>query len=353
MVGAGGLGSPVAMYLAAAGVGTLGIADFDVVDTTNLQRQVIHGTRWVGRRKLESAADRIGEINPFVEVVPHPERLTSANALDVVRDYDVVVDGTDNFPTRYLLNDACVLLGKPNVYGSILRWEGQASVFWAGHGPCYRCLFAEPPPPGLVPNCAEGGVLGVLPGIVGSIQAAEALKLLLGQGEPLTGRLLLFDALRMRFREMRLRRDPACPACGENPSIRELIDYERFCGTTPGAPSPEGRMSEPETPEITVTELKERLDRGDRITIVDVREPFEWDIGNLGSHGARLIPLGELPDRAAEIDPADEVVLQCRSGARSARALGLLREKGYTRLWNLKGGILAWADQVDPSIPKY
>ncbi|HYH78663.1 MAG TPA: molybdopterin-synthase adenylyltransferase MoeB [Longimicrobium sp.] len=355
VVGAGGLGSPVAMYLAAAGVGTLGIADFDVVDTTNLQRQVIHGTSWVGRTKLDSARDRIAEINPFVEVIPHPERLTSANALEVVRDYDLVVDGTDNFPTRYLLNDACVLLGKPNVYGSILRWEGQASVFWAGHGPCYRCLFAEPPPPGLVPNCAEGGVLGVLPGIVGSIQAAEALKLLLGEGEPLTGRLLLFDALRMRFREMRLRRDPACPVCGENPSIRELIDYERFCGITPEAPSREGGMDDDDDriPEMSVTELKERLDRGDPLTIVDVREPFEWEIGNLAGHGARLIPLKELSGRAGEIDPADEVVVHCRSGARSARAVEILRGKGYTRLWNLQGGILAWSDEVDPSIPQY
>ncbi|HEX8242771.1 MAG TPA: molybdopterin-synthase adenylyltransferase MoeB [Longimicrobium sp.] len=353
VVGAGGLGSPVAMYLAAAGVGTLGIADFDVVDTTNLQRQVIHGTSDVGRPKLDSARDRISEINPHVRVVPHPERLTSENALDVVGDYEVVVDGTDNFPTRYLLNDACVLLGRPNVYGSILRWEGQASVFWAPRGPCYRCLFAEPPPPGLVPNCAEGGVLGVLPGIVGSIQAAEAIKLLLNVGEPLTGRLLIFDALRMRFREMRLRRDPACPVCGENPSVRELIDYERFCGITPQDPAKGAEMSEGTIPEITPTELKERLDRGDRLTVIDVREPFEWDIGNLGSHGARLIPLGELPDRVGEISPDDEVVLQCRSGSRSARALELLREKGYPRLWNLKGGILAWSDQVDPSIPKY
>ena len=353
VVGAGGLGSPVAMYLAAAGVGTLGIADFDVVDTTNLQRQVIHGTSDVGRPKLDSARDRIAEINPHVRVVPHAERLTSANALEVVGDYDVVVDGTDNFPTRYLLNDACVLLGKPNVYGSILRWEGQASVFWAGHGPCYRCLFAEPPPPGLVPNCAEGGVLGVLPGIVGSIQAAEAVKLLLGAGEPLTGRLLIFDALRMRFREMRLRRDPACPVCGENPSVRALIDYERFCGITPQDPAKGAEMSEGTIPEITPAELKERLDRGERLTVIDVREPFEWDIGNLGSHGARLIPLGELPDRLGEISPDDEVVLHCRSGARSGRALELLREKGYPRLWNLKGGILAWSDQVDPSIPRY
>src|SRR5215213_8129722 len=275
VVGAGGLGSPVALYLAAAGVGTLGIADFDVVDVTNLQRQVIHGTGDVGRPKLDSARDRIGEINPHVAVEPHPVRLTSANALEIVREYDVVVDGTDNFPTRYLLNDACVLAGKPNVYGSILRWEGQASVFWAGRGPCYRCLFAEPPPPGMVPNCAEGGVLGVLPGIVGSIQAAEALKLLLGAGEPLVGRLLLFDALRMRFREMRLRRDPACPACGENPTIHELIDYERFCGVAPAGALEEKKMDDEHgVPEMTVTELKERLDRGEKLTIIDVREPF-------------------------------------------------------------------------------
>jgi len=353
VVGAGGLGSPVALYLAAAGVGTLGIADFDVVDVTNLQRQVIHGTRDVGRPKLDSARDRIGEINPHVTVEPHAVRLSSANALEVVREYDVVVDGTDNFPTRYLLNDACVLAGKPNVYGSILRWEGQASVFWAGRGPCYRCLFAEPPPPGMVPNCAEGGVLGVLPGIVGSIQAAEALKLLLGAGEPLVGRLLLFDALRMKFREMRLRRDPACPACGDHPTIHALIDYERFCGLAPEAPSDRRDMDPHGIPAITPAELKARLDRGDRITLIDVREPFEWEIGNLGAQGARLIPLGQLPERADEIDPADEVVLQCRSGARSAHALEFLRAQGYDRLWNLDGGILAWSDQVDPSIPKY
>jgi sulfur-carrier protein adenylyltransferase/sulfurtransferase len=353
VVGAGGLGSPVALYLAAAGVGTLGIADFDVVDVTNLQRQVIHGTADVGRRKLDSARDRIGEINPHVVVEPHAVRLDSGNALDIVREYDVVVDGTDNFPTRYLLNDACVLLGKPNVYGSILRWEGQASVFWAGRGPCYRCLFAEPPPPGMVPNCAEGGVLGVLPGIVGSIQAAEALKLLLETGEPLIGRLLLFDALRMKFREMRLRRDPACPACGDHPTIHELIDYERFCGLSAADGSSEADMADDGIPAITPTELKRRLDRGDAITIIDVREPFEWEIGNLGAHGARLIPLGQLPLRAGEIDPADEVVLQCRSGARSAHALELLRAQGYPRLWNLEGGILAWSDEVDPSIPRY
>jgi adenylyltransferase/sulfurtransferase len=353
VVGAGGLGSPVAMYLAAAGVGTLGIADFDVVDVTNLQRQVIHGTSDVGRPKLDSARDRIGEINPHVAVEPIAARLTSANALEIVREYDVVVDGTDNFPTRYLLNDACVLAGKPNVYGSILRWEGQASVFWAGRGPCYRCLFAEPPPPGMVPNCAEGGVLGVLPGIVGSVQATEALKLLLGAGDSLVGRLLLFDALRMKFREMRLRRDPACPICGDHPTIHALIDYERFCGLAPEAPSTEGEMYDDGIPAMTPAELKARLDRGDRLTIIDVREPFEWDIGNLGDHGARLIPLGQLPERADEIDPADEVVLHCRSGVRSAHALEHLREQGYARLWNLDGGILAWSDQVDPSIPRY
>jgi molybdopterin/thiamine biosynthesis adenylyltransferase/rhodanese-related sulfurtransferase len=356
LVGAGGLGSPAALYLAAAGVGTLGIVDFDVVDLTNLQRQVLHGTSRVGQPKLDSARERLGEVNPHVRVEPHPVRLTSGNALEIFREYDLVVDGTDNFPTRYLVNDACVLLGKPNVYGSILRWEGQASVFWGERGPCYRCLFREPPPPGLVPSCAEGGVLGVLPGIVGSIQAAEALKLLLGVGEPMVGRLLLFDALRMRFRELRLRKDPECPVCGEHPNIRELIDYERFCGVAQGAPgSANGTamQNENDVPEITPTELKRRLDRGDRLTIVDVREPHEWEIGNLETYGARLIPLGEVPERAGEIDPEEEIVLQCRSGARSARALRFLRERGYGRLWNLKGGILAWSDEVDPSLPKY
>lgn len=354
VVGAGGLGSPVAMYLAAAGVGTLGIVEFDRVDATNLQRQVIHGTPDVGRLKLDSARDRIGEINPHVSVEPHPVRITSGNALEIVREYDVVIDGTDNFPTRYLLNDACVLAGKPNVYGSILRWEGQASVFWAGRGPCYRCLFAEPPPPEMVPNCAEGGVLGVLPGIVGCIQAAEALKLLLGAGEPLVGRLLLFDAMRMRFREMRLRRDPACPACGENPTIHELIDYERFCGVAPAEAGKETGMGDEQgVPEMTVTELKERLDRGDKLTIIDVREPFEWEIGNLEPYGARLIPLASVPERAGEIDPDEEIVMQCRSGGRSAKAAEFLRARGYPRVWNLAGGILAWSDQVDPSIPKY
>jgi adenylyltransferase/sulfurtransferase len=351
VVGAGGLGSPVAMYLAAAGVGTLGIVDFDRVDTTNLQRQVIHGTSDVGRPKLDSARDRIAEINPHVHVEGFALRLTSADAREIVRGFDVVIDGTDNFPTRYLLNDACVLEGKPNVYGSILRWEGQASVFWAERGPCYRCLFAEPPPPHLVPNCAEGGVMGVLPGIVGSIQATEALKLVLGEGETLVGRLLLFDALRMRFREMRLRRDPACPACGDHPTIHELIDYERFCGVAEA--EPELAMQEGGVPEITPTELKERLDRGDRVTVVDVREPWEWEIGNLGAHGARLIPLNDLPSRMDELNPEDEIVMQCRSGARSARAAEFLLGQGFAKVSNLEGGILRWSDEVDPSIPKY
>jgi sulfur-carrier protein adenylyltransferase/sulfurtransferase len=352
LVGAGGLGSPVSLYLAAAGVGTLGLVDFDVVDATNLQRQVLHGTSDVGRPKLDSARDRLREINPHVALEPHPVRLTSANALDIVRTYDVVVDGTDNFPTRYLVNDACVLLGKPNVYGSIFRFEGQASVFWAERGPCYRCLFAEPPPPGLVPSCAEGGVLGVLPGIIGTIQAMETIKLLLGIGDSMVGRLLIFDALRMRFRELTLRKDPECPACGEHPTVRELIDYERFCGIEP-EPTTERAMETNEVPEITVEELKQRLDRGDRLTIIDVREPHEWDIGNLEPQGARLIPLGELPERYGEIDPGEEIVLQCRSGARSARALAFLQQQGYSRLHNLKGGILAWSEEIDPSIPKY
>jgi adenylyltransferase/sulfurtransferase len=340
----------VALYLAAAGVGTLGMVDFDRVDATNLQRQILHGTSDIGRPKLDSARDRLGEINPHVRVEPIEERLTSANAMEVVAAYDLVIDGTDNFPTRYLVNDACVLLGRPNVYGSIFRFEGQASVFWAEQGPCYRCLFAEPPPPGMVPSCAEGGVLGILPGIVGTIQATEAIKLILGVGESLVGRLLMLDALRMRFREIRLRKDPACPVCGENPTVRELIDYERFCGYAPEK-TMESDMAE--IPEMNVTELKQRLDRGDRITVIDVREPYEWDIGNLGQYGARLIPMGQLSERLGEIDPSEEIVLHCRSGARSARALEFMRERGYDRLWNLKGGILAWSDQVDPSVPKY
>jgi sulfur-carrier protein adenylyltransferase/sulfurtransferase len=352
LVGAGGLGSPISLYLAAAGVGTLGLVEFDVVDATNLQRQVLHGTSDVGRPKLDSARDRLREINPHVAVEGYEERLTSENALGILTGYDVVVDGTDNFPTRYLVNDACVLLGKPNVYGSIFRFEGQNSVFWGARGPCYRCLFAEPPPPGLVPSCAEGGVLGVVPGIVGTIQAMETIKLLLGLGDSLLGRLLILDAMRMRFRELRLKKDPECPMCGSNPRIHELIDYQRFCGYEPET-TQGGTMTEQETPEITPSELKSRLDRGERLTIIDVREPHEWDIGNLEPQGARLIPLGDLPERFEEIDRSDTVVLQCRSGARSERALHFLRERGYQQLLNLRGGILAWSDEVDPSIPKY
>jgi sulfur-carrier protein adenylyltransferase/sulfurtransferase len=326
LVGAGGLGSPVSLYLAAAGVGTIGLVDFDVVDATNLQRQILHGTSDVGRLKLDSARDRLQEINPHVVIEGYRERLTSGNALEIIAGYDVVVDGTDNFPTRYLVNDACVLLGRPNVYGSIFRFEGQNSVFWGEQGPCYRCLFAEPPPPGLVPSCAEGGVLGVVPGIVGTIQAMEAIKLILGLGDSLVGRLLILDAMRMKFRELRLKKDPDCPICGESPRIRELIDYERFCGFDTEQTG-EG-MDDQETPEMTVTELKQRLDRGEELTIIDVREPHEWDIGNLGPQGAKLIPLGELPQRAGEIDREATVVLQCRSGARSEKELHFLRSQG-------------------------
>jgi sulfur-carrier protein adenylyltransferase/sulfurtransferase len=351
VVGAGGLGSPVSLYLAAAGVGTLGLVDFDVVDASNLQRQIIHGSSDVGRLKLDSARESLREVNPHVDVEEHPVRLTSENALEIMREYEVVVDGTDNFPTRYLVNDACVLLGIPYVYGSIFRFEGQASVFAAPGGPCYRCLFAEPPPPGLVPSCAEGGVLGVLPGIVGTIQAMEAIKLLLGIGDSLAGRLLIFDALRMTFRELKLRRDPECPVCGDDPSVTELIDYERFCGITPE----DGTVQETKEEgfEISVTELQKRLDEGAPLTLIDVREPYEWDIGNLGPQGARLIPLGELAERFAEIENQGEVIVYCRSGARSGRAVEFLRERGFAGALNLAGGILAWSDEIDPSIPKY
>ncbi|CAN5233807.1 molybdopterin-synthase adenylyltransferase MoeB [soil metagenome] len=349
LVGAGGLGSPAALYLAAAGVGTLGIVDPDTVDLSNLQRQILHDTTDAGRLKVESGRDRIAGVNPHVRVEAHPVRLTSDNARELVREYEVVVDGSDNFPTRYLVNDACVLEGRPNVYGSVLRWEGQASVFATEGGPCYRCLFAEPPPPGLVPGCAEAGVLGVLPGIIGSIQAAETIKLLLGLGDSLAGRLVVFDALAMRFREIALRRDPACPICGEEPEIRELIDYERFCAGSAAAADEE----EEGVPEITVMALKARLDRGEPMTIIDVREPYEWGIANLEEYGARLIPLGELPQRLDEIASGDDVVLHCRSGARSAQALELLRARGYRRLFNLAGGILAWTDEVDPTLTKY
>src|SRR6266404_2553064 len=348
MIGTGGLGAPLGMYLAAAGVGRLGLVDFDVVDVSNLQRQIIHGTRDVGRPKIASARDRLEDINPHVEIETHETRLNSANALQLFRNYDVIVDGTDNFPTRYLVNDACVLTGKPNVYGSIFRFEGQASVFWAERGPCYRCLYPEPPPPGLVPSCAEGGVLGVLPGIVGAIQATEALKIILGAPDIMVNRLLLFDAWRMRFRELKLRKNPDCPVCGDNPTIKELIDYEEFCGVTPPPPA----ATENKMDEITATELKQRLDRGDDIQIIDVREPHEYEIALI--RGSRLIPLGQVLDRMNEIDAGRETVVHCKMGGRSAKAIETLQRAGFTgRLTNLKGGITAWSDEVDPSVPKY
>jgi len=345
LIGAGGLGSPLALYLAAAGVGRIGIVDFDVVDESNLQRQVLHGTSDVGKPKLESAKARILDINPLVQVDTYEVPLSSENALELFKPYDVIVDGTDNFPTRYLVNDACVLLGKPNVYGSIFRFEGQASVFWAEHGPCYRCLYPEPPPPGLVPSCAEGGVLGILPGTIGTIQATETIKLLLGIGEPLVGRLLLYDALDMRFREMKLRKDPDCPVCGEHPTVTELIDYQQFCGINP-------REERGETDfDITPRQLKARLDRGDDLVLVDVREPAEWRIGTL--EGAKLIPVNSVVARASELSTADEIVLYCKSGIRSARALHALRDLGFRKLWNLEGGINAWATEIDRRIPRY
>jgi molybdopterin/thiamine biosynthesis adenylyltransferase/rhodanese-related sulfurtransferase/molybdopterin converting factor small subunit len=344
LIGAGGLGSPLALYLAAAGVGRIGIVDFDVVDYSNLQRQVIHATSSVGRPKLESARDRIVEVNPNVQVDLYNTALSSENALEIFAPYDVIVDGTDNFPTRYLTNDACVLLGKPNVYGSIFRFEGQASVFWAQEGPCYRCLYPEPPPPGLVPSCAEGGVLGVLPGLVGMIQANETIKLLLGIGEPLVGRLLLYDALKMKFREMKLQKDPECPVCGEHPTVTELIDYQDFCGIRP-------HTAADDEWDITARELKARLDRGEPITLLDVREPHEWDIAHL--EGARLIPVAQVQARAAELNTAEDIVVYCKGGTRSARAVQELRELGFRKLKNLKGGINAWSEDVDPSVPLY
>jgi sulfur-carrier protein adenylyltransferase/sulfurtransferase len=347
-VGAGGLGSPLALYLAAAGVGTLGLLDFDVVDFTNLQRQIIHTTNDVGRPKLDSAAEKLTAMNPFIQVRKFETKLTSANALDIFRQFDIVADGTDNFPTRYLVNDACVLTGKPNVYASIFRFEGQASVFAAERGPCYRCLYPEPPPPGLVPSCAEGGVLGILPGLLGVIQATEVIKLILGSGEPLIGRLLLVDALAMRFRELHLRKNPECPVCGTNPTIHELIDYQEFCGIR-GSESQEASVTAT-VPEIRPEELKARLDAGDDIFILDVREPHEYQICNIGGH---LIPLGALPARMNELDSSREIVAHCRSGVRSAKAVTLLRQAGFAKVKNLAGGILAWSDKVDPSVPKY
>jgi len=346
-IGAGGLGSPVALYLAAAGVGRIGIVDFDVVDYSNLQRQIIHGTPDVGRKKLDSAADRLKSINPEVKVVQYEVALSSDNALEILEGYDVVVDGTDNFPTRYLVNDACVLLGKPNVYGSIFRFEGQASVFATTDGPCYRCLYPEPPPPGLVPSCAEGGVLGILPGVIGTIQATEAVKLIIGVGEPLVNRFMIYDALRMRFRELKLRKDPECPVCGENPTIQQLIDYDQFCGLTPTAI--QGEASE--GVDATVEELKARLDHQDDIFILDVREPQEYQICQIP--GSKLIPLGDLPKRLSELEGHDEMVVHCKSGVRSAKAVRLLREAGFKKAQNLSGGIMAWIERIDPSLPKY
>ena len=348
LVGAGGLGAPLGLYLTAAGVGHIGIVDGDVVDASNLQRQVTYTTEDIGTPKLTAAKRRLTALNPFTAIETYETRLSSENALHIFKDYDIIVDGTDNFPTRYLVNDACVLLGKPNVYGSIFRFEGQVSIFSAKEGPCYRCLYPEPPPPGLVPSCAEGGVLGVLPGIVGALQAAETLKLILGIGDSLIGRLLRFDALKMQFREYRLRKDPHCPICGAQPTITGLIDYEEFCGITPGpAVNLEAQW------ETTPVAVKRRLEAGEPLVIVDVREPHEWALGTIKAPDVRFIPVGDLPARMHELDSADEIILQCRSGVRSARALGILRDAGFRKLKNLSGGILAWSDDVDPSIPKY
>ena len=345
-IGTGGLGAPLGLYLAAAGVGRIGLVDFDTVDMTNLQRQILFSSDDVGRPKIEAAAARLRGLNPDIQIDQYETRLTSENALELFKDYDIIVDGTDNFPTRYLVNDACVLLKKPNVYGSIFRFEGQITIFGVPDGPCYRCLYPEPPPPGLVPSCAEGGVLGVLPGIVGAIQAAEALKLIIGKGEPLVGRLLLFDALAMRFRELKLRKNPDCPVCGAHPTVTKLIDYAEFCGIRgEEAPAPQVNV-----PEITPRELKARLDRGDDIFILDVREPHEYQICNLGGY---LLPLGDLSRRANELDSSREIVAHCRSGKRSAEAAEFLRKAGFRKVLNLKGGILAWSNEVDPTVPKY
>jgi adenylyltransferase/sulfurtransferase len=347
-VGTGGLGSPLALYLAAAGVGTLGLVDFDVVDASNLQRQIIHSTADIGRKKLDSAEEKLKALNPELTVQKHDTLLSSTNALDILKDYDVVADGTDNFPTRYLVNDACVLLGKPNAYGSIFRFEGQASVFVTKDGPCYRCLYPEPPPPGLVPSCAEGGVLGILPGLIGVIQATEAIKLILGIGEPLIGRLLLVDALKMRFRELKLRKNPECPVCGTHPTVTHLIDYQQFCGLE--AASDAQKAVKNGIPQLSVKDLKRRMDAGENLLILDVREPFEYQIANIGG---KLIPQNEVPQRLSEIDRNREIIVQCKSGGRSQRIAEFLRQSGYPKVANLAGGILAWSDEVDPRVPKY
>jgi molybdopterin/thiamine biosynthesis adenylyltransferase/rhodanese-related sulfurtransferase len=348
-LGAGGLGSPIALYLAAAGIGRMGLIDYDIVDFSNLQRQILHGTDDVGRKKLNSAKDRIKAVNPNVQVDLHDTMFRSDNAMQLVQDYDIVIDGTDNFPTRYLSNDVCVLLKKPNIYGSIFRFDGQCTVF-APHlgGPCYRCMFPEPPPPGMVPSCAEGGVLGVLPGMIGVMQAIEAIKMIIGIGDSLIGRLVSFDALQMRFKEFKIRKDPNCPICGEHPTVHELIDYDQFCGI-PQADAETAK--EMDVPTITATELKTRIDRQDKFVLIDVREPFEYEISRIP--GSKLIPLGELPARLSELDSADDIVLHCKMGGRSAKALRILQEAGFRKLNNLQGGITAWSDDVDPSVPKY
>ena len=347
-VGTGGLGSPLAFYLAAAGIGTLGLVDFDVVDESNLQRQIIHSTKDVGRPKIVSATEKLTALNPYLNVVQHETMLTSANALEIIRQYDVIADGTDNFPTRYLVNDACVLTGKPNAYGSIFRFEGQASVFATEEGPCYRCLYPEPPPPGLVPSCAEGGVLGILPGLVGVIQATEAIKLILGKGEPLIGRLLLVNALDMKFRELKLRKNPDCPVCGKNPTVTQLIDYNQFCGIMPEPKTPTAVVNG--IPQVSVKELKRRRDAGENVFVLDVREPFEYQIAQIGG---TLIPLGELPQRIGELNPQQEIICQCKSGGRSQRAAEFLAKSGFTNVSNLAGGITAWSNEVDPTVKKY
>jgi adenylyltransferase/sulfurtransferase len=347
-VGTGGLGSPLALYLAAAGIGTLGLVDFDVVDASNLQRQIIHSTKDIGRKKIDSAAEKLSALNPSLKVVKHETMLSRANALEILKDYDIVADGTDNFPTRYLVNDACVLLGKPNVYGSIFRFEGQASVFATEQGPCYRCLYPEPPPPGLVPSCAEGGVLGILPGLVGVIQATEVIKLILGNGSPLIGRLLLVDALNMRFRELKLRKNPECPVCGDHPTVTALIDYQNFCGMV--AETPLEANLKNGIPQITVKELKRRIDAGEDVQLIDVREPYEYQIAQIGG---KLIPQNDVPQRLAEIDRDREVVVHCKSGGRSQRIAEFLKQSGYPRVANVAGGILAWSDEIDPKVQKY
>lgn len=352
MVGTGGLGAPLGMYLAAVGIGKIGIVDFDTVDVTNLQRQIIHGQKDIGRKKIDSAAETMQDINPHLEIVKHETFLTSANALDIIKDYDVVVDGTDNFPTRYLVNDACVILGKPNAYGSIFRFEGQATVFHHEDGPCYRCLYPEPPPPGLVPSCAEGGVLGILPGIIGVIQATETVKIILGKGDTLKGRLMLYDSLNMKFRELKLRRNPECPVCGDNPTVTELIDYQEFCGI-PQQEAKEAEEAEAsgKLPEMTPEELKAKLDAGEDVFVLDVREPFEYEIAKI--EGSTLIPLGELSRRVEELDSTADIVVHCKSGKRSAKAQQTLKDMGFSRVTNLEGGILRWSEDVDDEVPQY